>query len=783
MTRTPVPIDVDAPSTSQVVIDYVELAPVQPDFIETTSTFGNTIESIKNFDLHPSTSSSTPPQASHLQWDPAIPIRYMNGDISFNELTNIMESKLQMQSEKSFSGLHLANPLQSGDSSMIRMDNQPSRVVIEEGDYEDATSPFDEFGHEDDEDEEDSDLDIENNNEWVKAARFEQELIDRSNQFKKKKSFTQRKGGTYRRKKLAKDLLGLVGQANLHFARNDPEGAIKMCLEVIRLSPTAPEPFQTLGMIYEEKRDFEKAYQYNLISAYLSPTDGEHWIRVAELAIEQKQFNQAITCYSKAIKIYPDSLSLYVERSKLYQRVGDKRKALEGYEFALDMIIKESSTANNPSTSGGNNWQEMGLLIAKEIAKIHYFNGQFQLSISIMEENLKRFHSHIINEDVNLYLELLISDGHFWKALLAFQKYCGVQFQLDDQTVEVLDEKLVQQRSTDIQTRLLYADLQIDLQAKLAVCLIRLRMFASVKPIEQFITKEGAREMGDLYLDIADAYVYVGLHEDARPLLKALVESSEAYSCAKIWLRYARCLSQLKQVSESIKAYYEVLTRSVQCPDAKLELSQLLAQVGRDEDAAEISEQPNGSEIHLDLLLVRCKLLFKLKHYDEFLVCARRLLCSEITFLRRPEEMNVMITSTTHKTRIESLKDVVKERMAKRQANMERYATASIQNLEVVQSGLSSSEEDDCDHLFLGEPLPGNELFDIYLAYCKVLHIKGHHRQLVCTVLSAYTCSRFADMERQLDFIALNACYLAGDHRFTYALSKAIIFRVSFKEL
>ena len=59
-----------------------------------------------------------------------------------------------MQFEKSFSGSYLANPLQSGDGSMIAIDDQPSRVVIEEGDYEDATNLFDEFGHEDDEDEE-----------------------------------------------------------------------------------------------------------------------------------------------------------------------------------------------------------------------------------------------------------------------------------------------------------------------------------------------------------------------------------------------------------------------------------------------------------------------------------------------------------------------------------------------------------------------------------------------------------------------------------------------------
>ena len=43
-----------------------------------------------------------------------------------------------------------------------------------------------------------------------------------------------------------------MGEANLRFARGDNETAIRMCMEVIRQDPSAPEPFQTLSNLYEE---------------------------------------------------------------------------------------------------------------------------------------------------------------------------------------------------------------------------------------------------------------------------------------------------------------------------------------------------------------------------------------------------------------------------------------------------------------------------------------------------------------------------------------------------
>lgn len=66
--------------------------------------------------------------------------------------------------------------------------------------------------------------------------------------------------------KLPKTLLGLMGEANMKFARGEYDEVLVMCKEIIRSVPTAPEPYQTLSMMYEEMGDPENAYQVCFIT-------------------------------------------------------------------------------------------------------------------------------------------------------------------------------------------------------------------------------------------------------------------------------------------------------------------------------------------------------------------------------------------------------------------------------------------------------------------------------------------------------------------------------------
>ena len=95
------------------------------------------------------------------------------------------------------------------------------------------------------------------------------------------------------RKKLDATLQGMIGEANVKFAKGDFDTAIKLCMEVIRNDSSAPDPYQTLSTIYEHYEEFEKSLQYALIGAYLSPPDANEWERLANMSLELNDTKQA----------------------------------------------------------------------------------------------------------------------------------------------------------------------------------------------------------------------------------------------------------------------------------------------------------------------------------------------------------------------------------------------------------------------------------------------------------------------------------------------------------
>ena len=654
-------------------------------------------------------------RTEHNDWDSSLPYKYVNGDITFNELTTIMESNFSATSK--------------------------SNVVIEEASDDEDDEEDEDMMSEDDEDEDalsDEDTDEDEKQHNRNAEEFEQMASAHD------KTRRQKRVGSGKRK-LAKDLLGLVGQANLHFARGDHAGAIDMCMEVIRLAPTSPEPFQTLSLIYEEQREFEKAYQYSLISAYLNPSDGENWIKVAEMAIELKNYQQAITCYNKAIKIYPKNLLLHQDRCKLYKLIGDKKKALDSFETLYSLVVKEPETTQN---------QELALQVAKEIAILHYFNKNTEEAIRVLSENFDQYQGSIMSEEVNLYLELLISSSQYVKALNAFQQYCGLSITVAGNKVDCLTEEIVNEQRDQINIELIYSELQIDLRSKLAVCLINLKIFKYVDELKGFITKENPNEMGDLFLDIADAYLNIGQPDGAEPLLKSLV-SSRTYNCASVWLKYARVLRDVGERELAIDAYYEVIRLLPKSIEAKLELSDLLVKLGRVEDATEATGQLNHSQLNLDLLLVRCNLLFKQKMYKEFIIAGKILLASEFSFLANESEILIMINSTTQKSRIENLKSLYREQGDK----------------------LDVSELTGNDYNFVGNPLSADDLIDIFSKYCCALYESRQYGELIKMVFSSFTCGLYGQKSEYYDYLALAACMLTRNTTFLYRLIKTIIHK------
>uniref|UniRef100_A0A1S3XGB5 General transcription factor 3C polypeptide 3-like n=1 Tax=Nicotiana tabacum TaxID=4097 RepID=A0A1S3XGB5_TOBAC len=84
-----------------------------------------------------------------------------------------------------------------------------------------------------------------------------------------------RRKGT--KNKVSSELKRKLGDATLHYAHGRYEEAIHVLNEVIRLSPNLPDPYHTLGLIYNAIGDKKRSMDFYMLAAHLAPKDASLW--------------------------------------------------------------------------------------------------------------------------------------------------------------------------------------------------------------------------------------------------------------------------------------------------------------------------------------------------------------------------------------------------------------------------------------------------------------------------------------------------------------------------
>ncbi|XP_076879328.1 general transcription factor 3C polypeptide 3 [Brachyhypopomus gauderio] len=420
------------------------------------------------------------------------------------------------------------------------------------------------------------------------------------------------------RSKLPRALRGLMGEANIRYARGEKDDAILMCMEIIRQAPLAYEPFSTLAMIYEDQGDMEKALQFGLIAAHLNPSDCEEWVKLADMSLEQDNIKQAIICYTKAIKYDQSNVRYLWERSSLYEQVGEHKQAMDGYRRILSLL---------PPTDG-----EHFMQLSRDMAKSYYESNELPSAIGVMEEALLRHPELVTHECVNMAAELYIANHQYSQALEALVKFCGIVLEREvvaqegmeqaDMMAEEEEEKSRDEKKNEPKGRILEVgvpdDVPVDIRVKLMVCLIHQHVFKPLDPMLTSLMEQSPEDLGDLYLDVAEAFMDEGEYNSALPLLSALV-CSERYNLAVVWLRHAECLKALGHAEVAARSYTRVVEMAPLHLEARLALATLQQQLGQPERALQalepmhdpdtLAQDSAAAQQELKLLLHRSTLL------------------------------------------------------------------------------------------------------------------------------------------------------------------------------
>ena len=81
--------------------------------------------------------------------------------------------------------------------------------------------------------------------------------------------------------------------------------------------------------------------------------------------------------------------------------------------------------------------------------------------------------------------------------------------------------------------------------------------------IEKQLLDEDPEAFGDLFLDLAEAYMANGCFAEAKPFLEKLV-STRTYGKAMVWLKYGECLVETSRLEEAEAAYANVVSLAPQ---------------------------------------------------------------------------------------------------------------------------------------------------------------------------------------------------------------------------
>lgn len=549
-----------------------------------------------------------------------------------------------------------------------------------------------------------------------------------------------------RRSKLPRDLAGLMGQANVSFARGEHNDAIIMCQEVIRLAPRCPDPFISLAEYYHDLEEEDKAEQLYLIAAYLQPSNVDLWVRVAESATKRREFRLAATAYTKAIRADKNESSIlyHLRRCNLYEKLGDQKKALRGYENLISVL--------------GPDDEKFGLELARGIARIYLTEKKLDDCIRTLEGALEKYSNQLTGDDLAQLCYCYNQCEKFIKTIDLMVKKCQVKVKISNN-----DEWTITNMTCNIEKELkLPITITIDPNDRrftfanrchLAVALISLGYHDdTIKPLVAGLDKAELPKYRQPLHDVAKAYFSQGVYVEAKEILFRLTSHRDSQA-ASVWLLYSQCLKNLNEIEEAIEGYRKVLTYDGDDYSSRLALSNLLSVQGRPEEALEVTVQPLFTEKPVDvpLLYQSCKLLEQAEKWDEYCDAAKALVLTDMIYTRNYKEIMSMITSRSHRTRLENLRAVQRELNIDTQAHKQRS---------------------------VGVKLDSATMLATFLRYIEILyHIQKDYQEVKRICFSAYTCSAFECYESSLDYYSALACVCSEDKEYTYSQLKILAAR------
>lgn len=192
----------------------------------------------------------------------------------------------------------------------------------------------------------------------------------------------------------------LMGRANVAYVQKKYDEAVELYLQVVQRAPSSPEPYYSLGLVWEERGDIERAASYFLLSAHLqAKAETDLWRKIAALFVQvSSRKEQAIYALSRVI-FRPDAAEpeIYLLRAKLHLELHQYRQVISSMAGLLRKTLKNNKESD---------FDAFGL-----VAKLALHLNMAHLAASVIEESLEwaqknGYSASITYSHLNLLTEL-----------------------------------------------------------------------------------------------------------------------------------------------------------------------------------------------------------------------------------------------------------------------------------------------------------------------------------------------------------------------------------------
>ncbi|CCX13579.1 Similar to Transcription factor tau subunit sfc4; acc. no. O74458 [Pyronema omphalodes CBS 100304] len=369
----------------------------------------------------------------------------------------------------------------------------------------------------------------------------------------------------------------LMGDANGAYGNGDLDKALEIIQKVIRIDGNVYTAWKLLGEIFKEKGEAHKCLLAYMTAAHAMPKDWELWLVCAKMSLEQygpdrnNYRDQAIYCFSQAIRANRDNIDAIYDRAILYKEKGDMIKAAEGFR-TLHRLLPNDMTILRDIAS-------LFIEIRQIPEAIEYYNRSIEFFVSTGNPD-KLFGWSELNILVELYMM-----NEDWKGAIKTLRRVGRW--LCGRSQETFWDKTDDDREWDADNTLPETySLPTELRVKLGVC--RLKTGKRGEAILHFKRLEEVDPASyyDLFQEAGDALYEAKAHEEALKYYSHVVEGNQ-YLDRKVWFNIANCYKALNQVDDAEDCYTTILEAYPTDTDAMMELASIYEVSGRKAEALE----------------------------------------------------------------------------------------------------------------------------------------------------------------------------------------------------